>query len=122
MAEKVTVVPIGVGGVRVGAWAEGGELHDLLIRTVEQLKKDQIEPDYILWHQGETDNILNTPKEDYIRMFETIRDVFRSRGIQAPIVIAQASYHRRASTKTMATVPKSGRLKRHWPISIPIFT
>lgn len=26
-------------------------------------------------------------------MFETIRDVFRSRGIQAPIVIAQASYH-----------------------------
>lgn len=93
MAEKVTVVPIGVGGVRVGAWAKGGELHDLLIRTVEQLKKDQIEPDYILWHQGETDNILNTPKADYIRMFETIRDVFRSRGIQAPIVIAQASYH-----------------------------
>ena len=93
MTEKVTIVPIGVGGVRIGAWAKGGELHELLIRTVEQMKKDQIEPDYILWHQGETDNILNTPKADYIRMFETIREVFRSRGIKAPIVIAQASYH-----------------------------
>ena len=93
MTEKVTIIPIGVGGVRIGAWAKGGELHELLIRTVEQMKKDQIEPDYILWHQGETDNILNTPKADYIRMFETIREVFRSRGIKAPIVIAQASYH-----------------------------
>lgn len=93
MAEQVTIVPIGVGGVRVGAWAKGGELYDLLVRTVDRLVKEEITPDYILWHQGETDNILNTSKEEYIRLFETIREVFRSRGVQAPILVAQASYH-----------------------------
>lgn len=93
MAKQVTLVPIGVGGVRIGAWAKGGELYGKLVQTVEQMKQDGIEPDYILWHQGETDNILNTSTSEYVRLFETIRDVFRSRGIDAPIVIAQASYH-----------------------------
>ena len=93
MAKQVTLVPIGVGGVRIAAWAKGGELYDKLVGTVEQMKRDNLTPDYILWHQGETDNILNTPTDEYIRLFESIRDVFRSRGIEAPIVIAQASYH-----------------------------
>ena len=93
MAERVTIVPIGVGGVRVGAWAKGGELYERLVNTVESLKKNGVELTYILWHQGETDNILNTTKEDYVKMFETIREVFRSRGIEAPIVVARASYH-----------------------------
>ncbi|OUO53353.1 hypothetical protein B5F77_06025 [Parabacteroides sp. An277] len=93
MAKQVTLVPIGVGGVRIGAWAKGDELYGKLVRTVEQMKQDGIKPDYILWHQGETDNILNTSTEEYVRLFETIREVFRSRGIDAPIVIAQVSYH-----------------------------
>ena len=93
MAKQVTLVPIGVGGVRIAAWAKGGELYDKLVGTVEQMKRDNLTPDYILWHQGETDNILNTPTDEYIRLFESIREVFRSRGIEAPIVIAQASYH-----------------------------
>lgn len=93
MASSVTLVPIGVGGVKVADWAEGGFLYDKLIRTIEQIKKQGMEPDYILWHQGESDNIENTSAEDYMRRFESIRNAFRSRGIDAPIVIAVASYH-----------------------------
>ena len=93
MASSVTLIPIGVGGVEISAWAEGGFLNGKLIETIEQMKKQGIEPDYILWHQGESDNIANTSTEDYIRMFENIREAFRSRGINAPIVVAVASYH-----------------------------
>lgn len=91
--EQVTIIPIGVGGVEISAWAKGGYLYDRLVKTVEKIKEQGIIPDCILWHQGESDNISNTPKEDYIGMFETIRDVFRSRGINSPIGVAIASYH-----------------------------
>lgn len=90
---QVTIIPIGVGGVEISAWAKGGPLHNRLIETVEQLKEQHITPDCILWHQGESDNISNTSEENYIRMFETIREVFRSRGINSPIGVAVASYH-----------------------------
>lgn len=90
---KVTLVPIGVGGVEIAAWAKGGYLYDKLTQTIAQLKEQGLIPDYILWHQGETDNIKNTSKEEYIRQFETIREAFRSQGIESPIGIAIASYH-----------------------------
>ena len=93
IAKSVTIIPIGVGGVEISAWAKGGFLHEKLISTVEQIKEKGIKPDYILWHQGESDNIAGTSTEEYIARFETIREVFRSRGIKAPIVIAIASYH-----------------------------
>lgn len=93
MAESVTIIPIGVGGVQISEWAKGGSLYEKLVWNVDMMKAQGIEPDYILWHQGESDNIAGTSAEDYIAMFETIREVFRSRGINAPIVIATASYH-----------------------------
>lgn len=93
MAESVTIIPIGVGGVRIAEWAKGGSLYEKLVQNVDMMKAQGIEPDYILWHQGESDNIAGTSAEDYIAMFETIREVFRSRGINTPIVIATASYH-----------------------------
>ena len=63
---QVTIIPIGVGGVEISAWAKGGPLHNRLIETVEQLKEQHITPDCILWHQGESDNISNTSEENYI--------------------------------------------------------
>lgn len=91
--EQVTIIPIGVGGVEISAWAEGGYLHGKLVETVDKMKEQGIISDCILWHQGESDNISNASKEDYIRMFETIRDVFRSRGVNSPIGVSIASYH-----------------------------
>lgn len=93
LAERVTVIPIGVGGVEIGAWAKGGNLHELLCSTVRQVVEKKIHIDYICWHQGESDNIRNTSTEEYISQFLTIREVFRSNGIDAPIIVAVASYH-----------------------------
>lgn len=93
LAERVTLIPIGVGGVEVGAWAEGGHLYELLCTTVRQIAEKKIHVDYICWHQGESDNISNTPTEEYIKRFLTVRKVFRDHGIDAPIIVAVASYH-----------------------------
>ena len=72
---------------------KGGPYYKLLVKTVDDLVAQEVKIDAICWHQGESDNIMNTPKETYIAQFLTIREVFRSRGITAPIIVAVASYH-----------------------------
>lgn len=93
LAESVTIVPIAVGATEIACWAEGGHLYDRLTETVDGMLADGLVPDYILWHQGESDNIAGTSAETYVHLFESIRRVFRERGIEAPIYIALASYH-----------------------------
>lgn len=92
-AESVTIVPIAIGATEIASWAEGGHLYGMLTENVDKMLSDGIIPDYILWHQGESDNIANTSAQDYVKRFESIRKVFRNKGIEAPIYIAVASYH-----------------------------
>ena len=93
MTDAVTIVPIGVGGVNIASWCKGGGCYNTLIKTLDELKAHNVKIDCICWHQGETDNIQNTPTETYMQRFLSIREVFRSRGIAAPIIVAVASYH-----------------------------
>ncbi len=93
MSKGVTVIPIGMGGATIANWSEGGIYHSMLVETVENVIQNGVHIDYILWHQGESDNIQGTSKEVYKKRFLEIREVFRSRNITAPIVVAQASYH-----------------------------
>ena len=93
LADAITIVPIGIGGVTVGSWAKGGSNHALLEKTLDELVAKGIHIDIICWHQGESDNIKNTTTEQYMERFLTIREAFRKRGINAPIVVAVASYH-----------------------------
>lgn len=93
LAQEVTLVCPAVGATCVSEWAEGGPLYSRLAETVDGMLEDGVVPDVILWHQGESDNIADTPAEDYVKSFLSVREVFRSRGIQSPIVVAVASYH-----------------------------
>lgn len=93
LTHAVTIIPIGIGGVTVGSWAKGGENHALLEKTLDDLLAHDVHIDCICWHQGESDNIKNTSTEQYMKQFLTIREAFRERGIEAPIVVAVASYH-----------------------------
>lgn len=95
-SKGVTIVPIGIGSSSVANWAKGGKYHALLLETIEKTLKDGIHIDYILWHQGENDNVHGTSKEMYKKRFLEIREAFRSRGINAPIVVALATYHPKA--------------------------
>ena len=93
LAKSVTIIPIGIGSVTVGSWSEGGRNHALLEKTLDDLKARNIHIDCICWHQGESDNIMNTSTENYIKRFLSIRETFREKGFNAPIVVAVASYH-----------------------------
>ena len=93
MTDAVTIVPIGIGGVDIASWCKGGACYNTLIKTLDELKAANVKIDFICWHQGETDNIQNTPTDTYIQRFLSIREVFRSRGIEAPFIVAIASYH-----------------------------
>ena len=93
LTKSVTIIPIGIGGVTVGSWSKGGRNHALLEKTLDEIVAKHIHIDCICWHQGESDNIANTSTCDYMEKFLTIREAFRSRGIEAPIVVAVASYH-----------------------------
>ena len=93
LADSVVIVCPAVGATCVGDWAEGGYLYQRLTETVDGMLEDGIKPDIILWHQGESDNIANTSEDDYVNRFLSIRKVFRDRGIEAPMVVAAASYH-----------------------------
>lgn len=92
-AQAVTIIPIGIGGVKISDWAKGGTHHQLLEKTLDEIVNSGIQIDCICWHQGESDNIANTSSSQYIEKFLEIRKAFRARGIQAPFVIAIASYH-----------------------------
>lgn len=93
ISEKVSIISVGQGSTTVSDWAEGGRFYGKLTSSIESALRDSIGIDYILWHQGESDNLAGTSSEEYIRDFLSIREAFRSRGIDAPIIIAFATYH-----------------------------
>ena len=57
MADSVTITAIAVGATDIASWAEGGSLFGMLTESIDRMLADGIVPDYILWHQGESDNI-----------------------------------------------------------------
>lgn len=93
VSKKILLVPLGIGKTRISQWSKDGEYFKLITETLNDLKARKIDIDYILWHQGESDNLLNTSSESYISDFEYIRMVFRNNDIKAPIFIAIATYH-----------------------------
>ena len=93
VSKKILIVPIGIGSTRISQWSTNGEYHNLITKTINDLKIRKIEIDYIFWHQGESDNLFNTSLETYISEFENIRTTLRNNDIKAPIFIAIATYH-----------------------------
>lgn len=75
---------IAIGGSSVASWSENG------LWNIDALT----DYDLILWHQGETDTLYNTSKEDYIASFLKLRQNIRALGIDAPFLVARASHYK----------------------------
>lgn len=54
-ATKVTFMPIGVAGTSVQDWMPNGTAFNKLMAAINVIKKNQINFDYALWHQGSSD-------------------------------------------------------------------
>lgn len=96
--DKVILVPIAVGGSSIECWSSGN-CSKKLIETLALLDNQNIKLTHIFWHQGETDNLLDTPKEVYNNRMKSILNTIKYYNQDAPIYISLASYHPSAIKK-----------------------
>jgi lysophospholipase L1-like esterase len=84
LADRVVLVPAGIGGSSISQWKKGGDLNKMLLSVLDEIKP-HYQITHILWHQGESDFGLGTSKNDYVNMFYSMIDTIHSKGVNAPI-------------------------------------
>ena len=90
--KKVILVPIGIDGAPIDCWANG-ICNEKLLKTLKRIKGDSINITQIIWHQGETDNVINTKKGKYKSDLRKILLQIQEYGIKAKFYVCIASYH-----------------------------
>lgn len=55
IAKKVVFMPIGIAATKVSDWQVGGSAFEKLNSAIEIIKKNNINFDFVLWHQGSSD-------------------------------------------------------------------
>ncbi len=89
--DAVVFAPVAVGGTAIREWTVGGKLHPRLLETVAELKRADLTPTHLLWHQGEADNRAGTGADDYQEMFLAMLGSLRDRGVRAPAYVSVAT-------------------------------
>jgi hypothetical protein len=89
--EKVVLLNIGRGSTDIYKWASGSAGKEL-DTMLEYIKKDSIKVTHVIWHQGESDNIENTTKDEYKASLRRILLKIREHGIHADFYVCIASY------------------------------
>ena len=96
---KVILIPIAAGGSSIERWGSG-DCFKKLQQTLIMLDSLHIRLTHIFWHQGETDNILNSSKAKYKENLGAIFQVLRKYQ-SADFYVSIASYHPVAIAKPL---------------------
>lgn len=98
-AGTVIVVPCAVGGTKIEQWIPGGNLNPMLEQTLQYIDSAGLKVTHVLWHQGESNHVLYSgglsAQENamvYTANFHTLVSYLRSKGIDAPVYPAVATY------------------------------
>jgi Carbohydrate esterase, sialic acid-specific acetylesterase len=102
--KKVIFIPIAIGNTDIECWATG-ECFQKLKETLKRLDSQHIKLTHIFWHQGESDNLENTPKQKYKASLKIILQTLRNHHQQADFYVSIASYHNEAITKRLGVDP-----------------
>jgi hypothetical protein len=89
--DRVVFVPAAIGATEIALWAPGGLLHKDLLRNVREAQDAGYTFTHLLWHQGESDTVLGTRKEDYEQRFIAMLAAIRALGVDAPAFVAIAT-------------------------------
>ncbi len=89
--DRVVFVPASIGATEIALWAPGGLLHKDLLRNVREARDAGYTFTHLLWHQGESDAVLGTHKEDYKQRFLAMLAAIRALGVDAPAFVALAT-------------------------------
>lgn len=80
------------GGQRIYAWNEGQPMRSEVTARLADLKSLRLQPDYVLWQQGETDAWpLRTSADTYAGVLRDFIGFLRKAGVSAPVLVAQAT-------------------------------
>lgn len=89
-AKQILLVPIGVGEATAGKWADESNLGRRLNNTLLDLKKLNIEVNWYVYIQGESD--VETDKSSYRKSLEKIADSIQRQSPDAKLGITNTSY------------------------------
>lgn len=98
--KKVIFIPIAIGNTAIDCWAHG-DCYRKLEKTLLQLDSAKVQLTHIFWHQGESDNLNNTSKQQYKNDLAILLKTFRDHKQKACFYISIASYHNEAITKPL---------------------
>ena len=92
--DKALFIDIARGGASMLNWGPKGDLHALLLGTLDKLREQDITPTHVLFHQGEADCSIDVPADIYKVLLETVIGEVRSRlGENVDIYISRTSLH-----------------------------
>lgn len=111
--DKVILIPIAVGGSGIGRWTSG-DCAEKLQQTLRSLDSQHIKLTHIFWHQGETDNLLNTSGDTYKKSLDTILNTIRMHHQNAALYVSIASYHPGAVAKSLGVDSVIRKAQMQW--------
>lgn len=90
--KRVVIVANAVGGTEIKQWSRG-YLSAFLDKRLGELKDAGLIPDYICWHQGEQDNLINTSKREYMHEFGILYEKVQKVFPDSPWLVGIATYN-----------------------------
>jgi hypothetical protein len=84
LADRVVLIPAGLGGTSIRRWQQGGDLNGMLLSVLDEARP-RYRITHVLWHQGESDFVDKTTQKDYATMFASLVDSLRNKGVAAPV-------------------------------------
>ncbi|MEO0454861.1 MAG: sialate O-acetylesterase [Verrucomicrobiota bacterium] len=91
---KIVISSAAVGGSSIQDWVESGNLSQHLDSTLDDLLQNGHIPDWVIWHQGETDAYAGSmTSEEYERHLRSVIQAIREKGILSPILVCMATSH-----------------------------
>lgn len=96
--DSILIVNIAQGSSSVLDWQANGIYDDLLRVTFVKLQKKNLEPDLILWQQGEQDNLNGMSKANYKSAFLKIHNGIKRFAGETSILISITSFHPKSIT------------------------
>lgn len=93
LERPVVIALLAVDASTVQEWsAERGPLAARLDLTLAQLRAARLQPDWVLWQQGEADARAGTPESDYGEGLLRLRARLSAAGIKAPLLAARSTH------------------------------
>ncbi len=115
--DNVIVKTIAVGGTPIASWTVNGmgigykgrlfgNYHSKILEAHDEMNNMGIPITHILWHQGESDTVNETTKDEYKESFLDMLNNMRKLGIYAPVYVAQASRYGKKTSNNVLNAQK----------------